>query len=624
MANANANDRLSDLTPEQLDALQNRLQDHAGDGGMTSDIPVRSGTGSVPLTRAQRPFWFRSEIYPDKSGQNITLPFRLSGPLDADSLEEALKTIVQRHSIFRTTFEHKNGVPQQQPHDDKALTVDRIDLSDYPEDVSEAQLDQIIQEMSDTPFELATDLMVMAKIVRLAPEEHALLLVIHHLTFDHGSLGVLWSELSALYDAAVNSTEADLEPLQIQYADYAAWEHRQHEAGAFDDQLQYWTNQLKDTSLRVPLPVDRLPAEDGEPALSEGVQTKIPDALMQRVDARSLEAKVTSATTLFAAYQILLNRLTGEEAFVVAYPTTSRHRPSTRALMGPFSNDLPQRADITDDDTTHDVVQRVHDRILTGRENADISIQELLQALPGTRRRAADRVTSTSFNVMKRGLEAPMPSNIDVEPIAFGEQARMPIEIQLLIVEREDGFYATFTYDVEIYDESTMQMWMDGYLSVVEQVAATPDRAIKDVEIPAPLRSWVDSVPMDDYQPIVEESDVIEYVAPETPIEKMLAGMWEELLDVERVGRKHDFFFAGGHSLTATVLTTRIRETFGVDVSLVDVFTSSKLSELGKIVEEALIENMDAEARAEEMKSVQGLDDDAIDEELSAGMSGSV
>jgi len=225
---------------------------------------------------------------------------------------------------------------------------------------------------------------------------------------------------------------------------------------------------------------------------------------------------------------------------------------------------------------------------------------------------------------MKRGLEAPMPSNIDVEPIAFGEQARMPIEIQLLIVEREDGFYATFTYDVEIYDESTMQMWMDGYLSVVEQVAATPDRAIKDVEIPAPLRSWVDSVPMDDYQPIVEESDVIEYVAPETPIEKMLAGMWEELLDVERVGRKHDFFFAGGHSLTATVLTTRIRETFGVDVSLVDVFTSSKLSELGKIVEEALIENMDAEARAEEMKSVQGLDDDAIDEELSAGMSGSV
>jgi hypothetical protein len=618
---AEASDRLSDLSPQQLDALQNRLQEESDD--VSEGIPVRSDDGPVPLTRAQRPYWFRSEIYSDQAGNNLTLPFRLRGDLDPDRLATALKELVNRHAIFRTTFERQDGVPQQQPHPDKELTVDRIDLSDYAADVRGAQLKETIQKMAGTPFDLGSDLMMNAAIVRLGDQEHALILVVHHLVFDYGSLEVLWSELSALYEAAKDDVPEESavfpDELPIQYADYAAWEKNQHESGAFDDQLEYWNDQLEDTALRLPLPVDRLPDEDGEPALSEEVETPIPGDLMERVRAFSLEENVTTATTLFAAYQILLYRLTGEGTFVVAYPTTSRHRAATRSLIGPFSNDLPQRADVAGDDTAREVVGRVHQRILAGRENADVSIQELLQALPGTRRRAADRVTSTSFNVMKRGLDAEMAPGLDIEPIKFGEKARMPIEVQLMIIEHEDGFSATLTYDVELYDESTIEMWMDGYLDVLEQIVARPDARVRDLEIPSDLASWAESAPMDEYEAMVDNDDV-EYVEPETPIEEMLAEMWEDLLDVERVGRKHDFFFAGGHSLTATVLTTRIRDAFGVNVSLIDVFRSSKLHQLGGLVEKALIDDMDDEAREKEMQDVQDLDEDEINEELSGGI----
>ncbi|MEE8593059.1 MAG: condensation domain-containing protein, partial [Candidatus Bipolaricaulota bacterium] len=213
------------------------------------------------MSFAQERLWFLEQLEPGSSLYNVSLALRLTGPLVEKALRNALDPILARHEVIRTTYSASEGVPVQVIHPPSPVDWAKLDLSTLPEGQrdDEAQV-RVIQE-ARRPFDLSSDLMLRARLFRLALDDHILLLVMHHIATDEWSTDLLLHELSVLYNAEIDGEEPTLPKLAIQYADYALRQRERLQGSILERDLAYWKRQLEGAS-RLSLPEDRTrPAE---------------------------------------------------------------------------------------------------------------------------------------------------------------------------------------------------------------------------------------------------------------------------------------------------------------------------------------------------------------------------
>ncbi|HET7228483.1 MAG TPA: condensation domain-containing protein, partial [Longimicrobium sp.] len=216
-----------------------------------------SRTRTAPASFAQERLWFMDRLQPGSAFYNIPAALRLRGEVDAAALERALGEIVRRHESLRTTFQDRDGVPVQviAPFAGFALPVD--DLSALDADTREARLHDRSAEEAGRPFDLAAGPLFRARLLRLAGDDHALLLCVHHIVADEWSFRVLYGELWALYDAFRRGAPSPLGDLPAQYADYVAWQRQALHGEALDRQLAWWKGRLAGAPALLELPTDR-------------------------------------------------------------------------------------------------------------------------------------------------------------------------------------------------------------------------------------------------------------------------------------------------------------------------------------------------------------------------------
>nr|MCU0507748.1 amino acid adenylation domain-containing protein [Anaerolineae bacterium] len=224
------------------------------------------GTFAAPLSFAQQRLWFLDQLEPNSPFYNIPESVRLQGPLDLPALEAALNTVIARHDSLRTSFASENGVPHQviAPSVTVALSVD--DVSALPRAEREAALLRVAAEETQRPFDLSRAPLMRARLVRLAPDDHAFLLTTHHIISDNWSSSLLIREMAALYDAistgrAANTSDL-LPPLPIQYPDFAQWQREwlqgnAQQSGVLDRQIDYWKRKLGGAPPLLELATDR-------------------------------------------------------------------------------------------------------------------------------------------------------------------------------------------------------------------------------------------------------------------------------------------------------------------------------------------------------------------------------
>ena len=213
-------------------------------------------TGNLPLSFAQQRLWFLDRLLPNKAAYNIPTVWRLRGQLDALALERSLNELVARHETLRTRFVLSGDEPVQVIEPPSAVALPITDLSAMPQAEREARARQITDTEARQPFDLEAGPLLRAQLLRLAAEEHLLLLNVHHIASDGWSMGVLWRELSSGYNAFVSGHAPDLPRLPIQYADYAVWQREWLQGEALERQLAYWKEKLADLST-LELPTDR-------------------------------------------------------------------------------------------------------------------------------------------------------------------------------------------------------------------------------------------------------------------------------------------------------------------------------------------------------------------------------
>ncbi len=438
--------------------------------------PVPRGD-RLPLSFAQQRLWFLEQLGNLGSTYHVPTRLRLRGALDRVALARALDGIVARHEALRTTFAEVDGAPEQRIAPAEAgFHLVEHDLAGRPD----AELQRVMAEEAGAPFDLRRGPLVRGRLVRLADDDHVLLLTLHHIVSDGWSMGVLFEELSALYAAHREGRDAQLAALPVQYADYAAWQRRWVEGDVLREQAEYWTRTLAGAPRLLELPTDRpRPAEtDHAGAL---FHLYLDAELTAGLKALSRRHGTTLYMTLLAGWAAVLGRLSGQDDVVIGTPTAGRGRREIEGLIGFFINTLAVRVDLSGAPTVAELLGRVRERTLGAQHNQDIPFEQVVERVS-----AARSLSHTPlFQVMFTWQNAPGGAGIslpglDVDGVgAERVELRAKFDLSLTMHEADDRIAGSLTYATSLLDRETVERWA-GYLRrVLREMAAGEHRPVE-------------------------------------------------------------------------------------------------------------------------------------------------
>src|SRR5262245_23060766 len=237
-------------------AAEVEQQQRRGGEAPVESIARVARDGELPLSYAQQRLWFINQLEPGSAAYNIPCAVRLVGRLDADALGRSLNEIVVRHEVLRTSFPSRDGEPRQKIHELSDLQPDFIDLMESDERERKRKLDEALGEEARRGFDLSSGPLIRAKLIRLAEDEHVLVVTMHHIVSDGWSMEIIIREVSQLYEAFRQGQESPLPDLEVQYADYAVWQRGWLQGETLDTQLRYWREKLDGVAV-LELPTDR-------------------------------------------------------------------------------------------------------------------------------------------------------------------------------------------------------------------------------------------------------------------------------------------------------------------------------------------------------------------------------
>ena len=439
------------------------------------------GEAGAPLAFAQERLWFMEQLEPGQSFNNIPVALRLEGALEAKALERAVSEIVRRHKTFRTTFHNAGGRPVAVASPEAAVNLPTVDLSSLTAAEREAEAERLRLAEARQPFDLAQSPLLRAKLIRLAEDEHLLLLTTHHIVCDGWSLGVLYRELSALYRAFREGKASPLPELQADYADFARSQRRRLHGGALEGQLNYWKQQLTGAQTTLDLPTDR-PRPPAQTFRGTTQPFTLPAELAAGLARLSRNEEVTLYMTLLAAFQTLLHRLTGQHDILVGSPVAGRAQVETEALIGCFLNTLVLRGDLSGDPSFRELLGRTRRAALGAYANQELPFERLVDALQPAR----DLSRSPLFQAMFVLQNEPLPplelAGLKLVPLP-AHSGTAKFELMLSLTENDGGLSGFVEYNTDLFNAETLSRWMGNYRTLLGSAIADPEQRLSQLRL---------------------------------------------------------------------------------------------------------------------------------------------
>ncbi len=441
--------------------------------------PRNQQTETLPLTSSQERLWFNEQLQRGNSADYISVGFRLSGKLNLTALENSLNEIIKRHEVLRTTFPESDGKPVQIISPSLTLSISRVNLHDLSVDELEAQIKQIATEEAQKPFDLAKGPLFRAALLCMEDETHILLLTMHHIVSDGWSLGVLYRELSVLYESFSAGKGHQLPDIPVQYADYAMWERKWLKKKFLESQYAYWKEQLGGG-----LPIMELPTDRPRPTVQTFRGAKrflsIPGNLCEALKALGRREGCTLFMTMLAALQTLFYRYTGQPDIVVSSPMANRNRPEIEGLIGFFLNMIVLRTDLSGNPGFHELLGRVRDVTLGAYANQDIPFGKLVEELQPERDMSRNPLFQVilQFSPMET-LELP---GLSVSPLEF-DSGTAQFDLAVHLYEGEEEIRGHFEYNTDLFDSSTINRMVKHFLTLLEGIVSNPKQSISDLPL---------------------------------------------------------------------------------------------------------------------------------------------
>jgi amino acid adenylation domain-containing protein len=452
----------------------------AGLGTQAPAIARVSREREIPLSFAQQRLWFLDQLVPGNPFYNLPEAVRLLGPLDAAALERSLQAVVQRHEALRTTFTTVDSQPLQVISPTQTVTLAAIDLREVPEIERETEAQHLARKEAQRPFNLAEGPLLRATLLRLGDEDHVALLSMHHIVSDGWSMGVLVREVGAFYEAYSQGRPSPLEELPIQYADYAAWQREWLSGEVLNAQLTYWKRQLAGLSvLNLPTDHPRPVVQSYRGAMESLMLSK---ELRNDLVALSRRENVTLFMTLLAAFQVLLQRYTGQDDVTVGTPIANRNRAEVEGLIGFFANMLALRVDFSKASSFRERLGHVREVALGAYAHQDLPFEKLVEELQPEREMGRHPLFQVTF-----ALQNAPKSDLAITGVTSGDfrtdSQTTRFDLEVYLWERPEGLACSLVYSTDLFEAATIRRMLGHYRRLLESVVADPQRRLSKLEL---------------------------------------------------------------------------------------------------------------------------------------------
>ncbi len=434
-----------------------------------------------PLSFAQQRLWFLDRLEPGSPMYNIPSVMRIKGQLNIAALEESFNQVIQRHEVLRTTFSEKDRQPVQIISEKLYIPFQQVDLTQLPADQQEQNFTRMAMEESLQPFNLSEGPLLRITLVKFAPDHFGLILIMHHIISDNWSTGLLVHEIMRLYQAQVNNVPSGLEPLQVQYADFAVWQRKWLKGKTLQKQLEYWRNHLKDIPPLLELPLD-FPRPAYQTYNGNFKLFNIPADISEKLRALSRERNVTPFMTLLAAFYVLLHRYSNQDDICIGSPIANRNRKETESLIGFFVNTLVLRARLEDNPEFSAFLEQVKETTLGAYANQDLPFEMLVEELHPER----DMSHSPLFQVMFVMNNAPVEKlelpGLEIELVEL-ENKTAKFDLILNVTDGDLPFKCKLEYNTDLFSDQTMDRLITHYLQILTEVVAQPEIKIGQINL---------------------------------------------------------------------------------------------------------------------------------------------
>ncbi|MDB9316588.1 MULTISPECIES: amino acid adenylation domain-containing protein [Cyanophyceae] len=436
---------------------------------------------NLPLSFAQQRLWFLEQLQLGNATYNLPTAVRLKGNLDVRVLERSLNEIIQRHEVLRTHFKTVNGNPVLHIQPSVTLPLAVIDLQTFNPLEQDEEVRHLALKEAQTPFDLATDVLLRVKIIRLAKDENVVLFTMHHIISDGWSMEILIKELATLYNAFSTNQPSPLPELAIQYVDFAVWQRQWLQGEVLDTQLDYWRQQLGGI-----LPVLQLPTDypRGRVQTFRGAieSFSLSPQLSQDIIKIAKSAGVTPFVTLLTAYKILLHRYTGQTDILVGTPVANRHRREIEGLIGFFVNTLVLRTNLTDNPSFQDLLQQLKNTTWQAYDHQDIPFEKLVEVLQPERDLSFNPLFQVKFRLENAPTEKLELPGLTLTPLNRTE-ASAKLDLSLDMYETSTGFVGAFEYNRDLFAPETISRMVGHFQTLLTAIVENPEKRTSELPL---------------------------------------------------------------------------------------------------------------------------------------------
>lgn len=433
-------------------------------------------TRTAPLSFAQQRLWFLDQYEPDTILYNIAHAIRLQGALDVAALEQSLNDIVWRHETLRTTFSIVDDRPVQVIHKVCDFSLTLIELREPSSEKMEATAARLAAEEVEKPFNLAKGPLLRVKLLRLAEDDHVLLITMHHIISDGWSIKVFIGEIEQLYEAYTNGQRAALPELPIQYADFALWQRSWLQGAKLEEQLFYWRTQLADASPVLDLPTDR-PRPAFQTFNGAHRPLTFSKKLSEQITRLSRREGATLFMTLLSAFSVLLYRYTDQDDILIGTPIANRNRAETENVIGFFVNTLVLRVRLSDTITFRELLGQIRETALEAYEHQDLPFEKLVEELQPERTLSHSPLFQVMFHLQNAVSESLSLSGLSMSELDVETQTAK-FELSLSMGESEEGLVGEVNYNTDLFDAASIERMARHFEHLLEAAVANPDEQV--------------------------------------------------------------------------------------------------------------------------------------------------
>ncbi|MEC4812231.1 MAG: amino acid adenylation domain-containing protein [Scytonema sp. PMC 1069.18] len=444
--------------------------------------PVKKSTSVHPLSFAQQRLWFINQLTSDTPVYNIPIFINLTGQVNVAVLEQSLNEIIRRHEVLRTNFVVNEGKPVQLIKAAAPVSLSVEDLRKLSESDRTKEVQRLSTLIAQQSFDLSSEPLWCAKLLRLAEQEYRLLLTLHHIIADGWSMGVLLKELAVLYEAFSQGKPSPLPELPIQYVDFAYWQQQCLQSERIQDLLEYWKQQLSGDLPVLNLPIDR-PRSPVQTFKGAQAKLVLPQTLTEALKKLSHQEGVTLFMTLLAAFKTLLYRYTGQTDILVGSPIASRNRAEIEPLIGFFVNVLVLRTNLNGKLSFRKLLYQVKSTALGAYVHQDLPFEKLVEQVQPNRDLSYNPLFQVMFVFQNVPLSAPKLSDTSIIG-QEGYTGTAKFDLTLFMEEdTEERLVATAEYNTDLFNGDTIIRMLGHFETLLEGIVANPDSAIVDLPL---------------------------------------------------------------------------------------------------------------------------------------------